>query len=97
MNISRFSVANKEEQSNTQFEVYSIESVSQDRLKHKSSLHCHSEHADDRPIPTFLASYDDKSASLISPENISQPIFIDHKNGKLFRNKSKDVEYVRAH
>jgi len=54
------------------------------------------EHSDDRPMPTFMASYDETSASLISPENVSGPMFIDHRNGKLFRDKSKDVEYLKT-
>jgi len=49
------------------------------------------EHADDRPMPTFQASYDEVTASLISSENVVEPMFIDHKNGKLFKSKSKDV------
>src|SRR5688572_2441134 len=48
-------------------------------------------HADDRPMPTFLASYDETSHSL-NPKggNVSQALFIE--NGKLLRNSSKDIE-----
>lgn len=54
------------------------------------------ERADDGPIPTFLASYDETSASLISPENVFEPIFIDYEKGKLFRNNSKNIEYLKV-
>ena len=43
------------------------------------------EHAEDRPIPTFLASFDETSSCLTSNENVSQPMFVDYKNGKLFQ------------
>lgn len=54
-------------------------------------------HADDRPLPTFLASYDERSEQL-NPENsnISQPLFVDSKSGILFKNSSKDIGYKRV-
>jgi hypothetical protein len=55
------------------------------------------EHADDRPLPTFLASYDETSSELLPKgETISHSIFLDQENGKIFKNKSRDIEYVKV-
>ena len=55
------------------------------------------EHADDRSLPTFLASYDEVSLQLHpKDQNVSHPIFLDQENGKMFMNKSKDIEYLRV-
>ena len=53
-------------------------------------------HAEDRPLPTDFASYNDKSNKL-SPENteLGQPIFIDHENATLFRDRSREIAYYR--
>lgn len=52
-------------------------------------------HADDRPMPTFLASYDETSHRLNPKnENVSQSLFVE--NGKLLRNSSKDIEYKKV-
>jgi hypothetical protein len=51
-------------------------------------------HADDRPIPTFLASYDEQSHQLSSKSvNVTHSLFI--KNGRLFRDSSKNIEYKK--
>ena len=48
------------------------------------------QHADDRPLPTFVAAYDEKSKSLtVKSGNMSQRIFIDAGNGKLYRKDLK--------
>jgi hypothetical protein len=53
-------------------------------------------HADDRPLPTFFASYDERSEQLNSSNpNISKSIFIDMKNNKLLMNSSGDIEYIK--
>jgi hypothetical protein len=54
-------------------------------------------HADDRPLQTFLASYDERSEKL-NPLNSSmtQSIFIDEEGSKLFLNSSKDIEYTKV-
>lgn len=55
------------------------------------------EHADDRPLPTFLASYDETSSELLPKgETISHSIFLDQENGKIFKNKSRDIEYLKV-
>jgi hypothetical protein len=52
-------------------------------------------HADDRPMPTFLASYDKTSNSLTSTsDNNSHLLLVE--NGKLFRNSSKEIEYKKV-
>lgn len=52
-------------------------------------------HADDRPMPPFLASYDEISHSLTSTnDNVSQSLLVE--NGKLFRNSSKEIEYKKV-
>lgn len=54
-------------------------------------------HADDRPLPTFLASYDETSSELLPKgKTVSHSIFVDQKNGKILRNKSKDIEYLKV-
>ena len=55
------------------------------------------EHADERPMPTFYASYDEGSLQL-NPKNqsISGSIFLDQGNGKIFMNKSRNAEYLRV-
>ena len=55
------------------------------------------EHAEDRPLHTFMASLDETSSTL-RPENvnISQQLFLNQKNGKLFKNKSKNIEYLKV-
>jgi hypothetical protein len=54
-------------------------------------------HADDRPLPIFFASYDEKSEQL-NPNNtnISKPIFIDMKGNKLLMNSTRDIEYIKV-
>lgn len=55
------------------------------------------EHADDRPLPTFLASYDKTSSELLPKgKTVSHSIFLDHENGKIFKNKSRDIEYLKV-
>ncbi len=55
------------------------------------------DHADDRPLPTFLAFYDEQSSELRAKgQKVSHSIFIDQKNGKLFKNRSKDIEYSKV-
>jgi hypothetical protein len=55
------------------------------------------EHADDRPLSTFTASYDETSSELLPKgETGSRSIFVDQKNGKILRNKSKDIEYLKV-
>jgi hypothetical protein len=53
-------------------------------------------HADDRPLPTFFASYDERSERL-NPDNsdISKPIFIDTKGNKLLMNSAKNIVYIK--
>src|SRR5688572_28247021 len=42
------------------------------------------EHADDRPLPAFMASYDETSSELLPKgQTVSQPILVDQKNGKI--------------
>jgi hypothetical protein len=54
-------------------------------------------HADDRPMPTFMASFDDESNQL-NPQNsdVSRSLLIDIGQGKLFRNSAKDIEYRKV-
>ncbi len=54
-------------------------------------------HDDDRPTPTFLASFDEASERL-SPKSsdLAQPIYVDAENRKLFRNSSKDIVYEKV-
>ena len=54
------------------------------------------EHAEDRSMPTFFASYDE-TAKILNPtdKNISPAISIDNKKGKLFKGSSKDFEYLK--
>jgi hypothetical protein len=48
-------------------------------------------------LPTFLASYDETSFELLPKgETVSHSIFVDQKNGKILRNKSKDIEYLKV-
>jgi hypothetical protein len=49
-------------------------------------------HADDRPLPTFFATYDGAS-SVLKPENSSQvqPIFVE--KGTVFKDKGKELAY----
>lgn len=55
------------------------------------------EHADDRPLPNFIAKYDDHTKALIAKsENVSQGLFLDAENGKLFKNESRDAAYLRV-
>ena len=51
-------------------------------------------HAEDRPLPTFFASYDDKSGAL-RPDNsgFMQPIFIE--KGRLFKDRDKAKAYQK--
>lgn len=51
-------------------------------------------HAEDRPLPTFLASYDEHLGAL-TPESSStmQPILIDE--GRLFRDRGKNIAYKK--
>lgn len=51
-------------------------------------------HAEDRPLPTFFASYDDKSGAL-RPDNsgLTQPIFIE--KGRLFKDGNKEKAYQK--
>jgi hypothetical protein len=52
-------------------------------------------HAEDRPLPTFLASYDDQLGALTSenPRGM-QPIFIE--NGRLFKDRDKEIPYQKV-
>jgi hypothetical protein len=52
-------------------------------------------HAEDRPLPTFFASYDDKSGAL-RPDNsgFMQPIFIER--GRLFKDRNKELAYQKV-
>jgi hypothetical protein len=53
--------------------------------------------ADDQPLPIYIAAYDENSKSLTSKNsNVSQSIFLDIENGKLFKNKSRDIEYLKV-
>ena len=51
-------------------------------------------HAEDRPLPTFFASYDDNLGAL-TPENsgLIQPIFVE--NGRLFKHANKENAYQK--
>ena len=51
-------------------------------------------HAEDRPLPTFFASYDEESSAL-KPQNSSQmrPIFVE--KGSLFKDKEKEIAYQK--
>jgi hypothetical protein len=52
-------------------------------------------HAEDRPLPTFLASYDDQLGALTSENSGGmQPIFIE--NGRLFKDGNKEVSYQKV-
>lgn len=53
-------------------------------------------HADDRPLPTFFASYDQNTNSL-KPQGQEVPnsIYLDQENGKLFKDQSKKNGYSR--
>lgn len=51
-------------------------------------------HADDRPLPTFFASYDDKSGALRPDKSgLMQPIFIER--GRLFKDRDKEQAYQK--
>lgn len=55
------------------------------------------EHADDRPLPSFVASYDPASGSLTSQNhNINESFFLDEDNVKLFRGQVHDIEYIKV-
>lgn len=50
------------------------------------------QHADDRPLPTYIAAYDVGSKMLTANHsNVSQSIFLDIENGKLFKNKTRAI------
>lgn len=53
-------------------------------------------HAEDRPIPTFFAVYDEVSKSL-APEDLdfARPIFFDSEEGVLFKDESMDIAYQK--
>lgn len=53
-------------------------------------------HADDRPLPTFFASYDQNTNSL-KPQGqaASNSIYLDQANGKLFKDQSRQNGYSR--
>jgi hypothetical protein len=52
-------------------------------------------HADDRPMSTFVASYDQNTRKLDSKSpNVPYALFVD--GGKLFRNESRDIEYKKV-
>jgi hypothetical protein len=54
-------------------------------------------HADDRPLPTFLASYDARTSSLNSNNsNVSQTIILDAENAKLYKGKPDDKPYIKV-
>lgn len=54
------------------------------------------EHADDRPLPTYIAVYDNKSKVLRAENgNVSLSIFLDPKHDKLFIDEARDVEYLK--
>jgi hypothetical protein len=54
-------------------------------------------HADDRPLPTFLASYDAHTKSLNSnSSNVSQTIVLDAENAKLYKGKPDGKPYVKV-
>jgi hypothetical protein len=54
-------------------------------------------HADDRPLPTFFASYDHQSGSLKpASSDLSQSIFIDKETGNLYKDTSKKVPYIKV-
>ncbi|MBA4056152.1 MAG: hypothetical protein C0490_15665 [Marivirga sp.] len=54
-------------------------------------------HADDRPLPTFLASYDANTNSLNSNNsNVSQTIVLDTENEKLYKGKPDDKPYIKV-
>lgn len=55
------------------------------------------EHAEDRPLPVFNASFDETSNSLNPKiDNIYPQLFLEQKSGKLFKNKSKNIEYLKV-
>jgi hypothetical protein len=52
------------------------------------------EHSEDKPLPTFQASYDESSSSLIAKnEMVSYPLFLDSEKNKLYKGKSRNIEY----
>jgi hypothetical protein len=54
-------------------------------------------HADDRPLPTFLASYDAHTKSLNSNNsNVSETIVLDAENAKLYKGKPNDEPYIKV-
>ncbi len=54
-------------------------------------------HADDRPLPTFIASYDAHTRSLNSNNpNVSQTIVLDAKNEKLYKGAQNDKPYIKV-
>lgn len=55
------------------------------------------QHADDRPFPVYMAAYDAQTKSLKTKEaKVSPNIFIDLKNGRLFKGNAREIEYLRV-
>jgi hypothetical protein len=55
------------------------------------------EHSESRPLPTFQASFD-KTSSMLVAENelVSHPLYFDSENKKLYKGKSKELEYLKV-
>jgi len=55
------------------------------------------EHSEDRPLPSFVAIYDEHTQALQSQNDlITQSIFLDGNGEKLFRGKSKEFAYSKV-
>ncbi len=54
-------------------------------------------HSENRPMPTFTASFDE-ALSQLNPQNSlsGEPLFIDKDAGKMFRNSARNVEYRKV-
>jgi hypothetical protein len=53
-------------------------------------------HAEDRPLPTFFASYDEKSGALRADNyGLMQPILIE--KDRLFKDRDKEKAYQKIH
>ena len=54
-------------------------------------------HAEDRPLPTFEASFDATSNSLIADDQLlSYPLFVDSERKRLYKGKDKNVAYTKV-
>ena len=52
------------------------------------------EHADDRPLSTYQAQFEERSNSLTT--ELSPPLFLDFKENSLFKDKTRQKPYIKV-